>query len=86
VLRNVAELELIQAPNLSFIPPKNYSNLPQLKGVASYLCLAWLLRPYLHWHAAVLKWISSFIISIIAVVAIVMFPNKLRSAIARNFV
>lgn len=32
VLRNVAELELIQAPNLSFIPPKNYSNMPQLKG------------------------------------------------------
>lgn len=33
VLRNVAELELIQAPNLSFIPPKSYSNLPQLKGI-----------------------------------------------------
>ncbi|KAL0044523.1 hypothetical protein WJX82_011108 [Trebouxia sp. C0006] len=32
VLRNVAELEVIQAPNLSFIPPKSYSNLPQLKG------------------------------------------------------
>ena len=32
VLRNVAELELIQAPNLSFIPPKSYSSLPQLKG------------------------------------------------------
>lgn len=32
VLRNVAELELLQAPNLSFIPPKSYSSLPQLKG------------------------------------------------------
>ena len=32
VMRNVAELELIQAPTLAFIPPKSYSSLPQLKG------------------------------------------------------
>ena len=37
VMRNVAELELIQAPTLSFIPPKSYSNLPQLKGVLQHL-------------------------------------------------
>lgn len=34
VMRNVAELELIQAPTLAFIPPKSYSSLPQLKGRA----------------------------------------------------
>ena len=34
VLRSVAELELIQAPNLSFIPPRSYASLPQLKGEA----------------------------------------------------
>ena len=33
-MRNVAELELIQAPTLAFIPPKSYSSLPQLKGTA----------------------------------------------------
>lgn len=34
VLRNVAELELIEAPTLSFVPPKSYNNLPQLRGDA----------------------------------------------------
>ena len=32
VLSNVAELELLQAPGVSFIIPKEYRSLPQLKG------------------------------------------------------
>ena len=32
ILSNVAELELLQAPGVSFIIPKEYRSLPQLKG------------------------------------------------------
>ncbi len=32
VLSNVAGLELLQAPGVSFIVPKEYRSLPQLKG------------------------------------------------------
>ena len=32
VLSNVAGLELLQAPGVSFIIPKEYRSLPQLKG------------------------------------------------------
>lgn len=45
VLRNVAELELIQAPNLSFIPPKSYNSLPQLKGGPLCLSGVWSVTP-----------------------------------------
>lgn len=46
VLRNVAELELIEAPTLSFVPPKSYNNLPQLRGDAQlFWSLCHCLRP-----------------------------------------
>ena len=40
VLRNVAELELIEAPTLSFVPPKSYNNRPQLRGTLLCFCLS----------------------------------------------
>lgn len=38
-LKSVADLELMQAPGLPFIIPKEYSTLPRLTGEGARLCL-----------------------------------------------